>query len=101
MCRPPRWTNRVRVGQTSEPYNSALLDDHVPTAEDLSPVGIAAEGAAVKVSHIKVLRDIYYIAAFNEGKPPSPQFQSTSGFQVSQPDLSDPQNWKMDFSATT
>ena len=49
-------------------YNSALLNDHVPTAEDLSPVGIAAEGAAVKVSHIKVLRDVYYIAVFNEGK---------------------------------
>ena len=49
-------------------YNSALLNDHTPTADDYSPVGIAAEAASVKVSHIKIFRDIYYIAVFNRGQ---------------------------------
>ena len=67
---PPRRDGQIASESERHPnqYNSALLDDHVPTAADLSPVGIAAEGASVKVSHLKVLRDIYYIAAFNEGK---------------------------------
>jgi len=49
-------------------YDSALLNDHVRTAEDLAPVRIRAEAAAVKVSHLKVLRDVYYIAVFNHGQ---------------------------------
>jgi len=49
-------------------YNSALLNNRVDTAEDLSPVRISAEAAAVKVSHIKVFRDVYYIAVFNRGQ---------------------------------
>ena len=65
---PARWTNRVRAEKHPNGYDSALLNDHVPTAGGLSPVGIAADGAAVKVSHIKVLRDVYYIAAFYEGR---------------------------------
>ena len=61
--------NRVRSGEASQRVQLGLLGDHVPTADDLSPVGIAAEGASVKVRHIKVLRDVYYIAAFNKGEP--------------------------------
>ena len=33
-----------------------------PTHADLSPVGIASEGAAVRISHLRVRRDLYYIA---------------------------------------
>jgi hypothetical protein len=33
-----------------------------PLASDLSPVGIASDGAALRVSQLKVLRDLYYIA---------------------------------------
>ena len=77
-------------------YDSTLLHDHVPTREDLSPVGIAAEEAAVKIRHLKVLRDIYYIAAFNKGKPQSP---SRLLDFIDQPDLSNPRNWDYDFSA--
>jgi signal peptidase I len=31
-------------------------------ANDLAPVGVGAQGAAVRITHLKVLRDIYYIA---------------------------------------
>ncbi len=33
-----------------------------PTDDDLEPVGIALTGAALRISHIRVLRDIYYVA---------------------------------------
>ncbi len=87
-------TGSVPSGHPNQ-YNSALLNDHVPTVDDLSPVGIAAEGAAVKVSHVKILRDVYYIAVFNDGKPtPGRQLKDFN----SEPDLSNPQNWENDFS---
>jgi signal peptidase I len=34
-----------------------------PLAADYAPVGIASAGAKARVSHLRVLRDIYYIAA--------------------------------------
>jgi len=37
------------------------LDNTIPQPADLAPVGIAAGGAKIEVSHLKVLRDIYYI----------------------------------------
>ncbi|MBX7165343.1 MAG: S26 family signal peptidase [Pirellulales bacterium] len=39
------------------------LGDRRPTAEDLVPVRIVAERAAVDVRHLRVLRDVYYIAS--------------------------------------
>jgi signal peptidase I len=74
-------------------YDSEKLKDHIPTRADLSPVGIVSEGAAVKVSHLKILRDIYYIAVFNNGankrQSPLRDFKSDP-----RPDLlRDPEAW--------
>lgn len=94
---PPRdGRTESRFGQHPNGYESALLDGHVPTREDLlSPVGIAAaEGASVKVQHIKVLRDVYYIAVFNEGR--KEEFRPTdftSGPDLYDPRKDDPRNW--------
>jgi signal peptidase I len=38
-------------------------------AGDLAPVGIAAEGVGMTVEHLKVLRDIYYIAQDLQSQP--------------------------------
>jgi len=38
------------------------LNNIQPRAADLSPVGIATRGAALEVQHVRVLRDLYYIA---------------------------------------
>lgn len=50
------------------------LNNHLPTRADLSPLGIASDGAAVKVSHLKVWRDLYYIAT----RPSFPMHDYTS-----------------------
>jgi signal peptidase I len=38
------------------------LNNIQPRAADLSPAGIATRGAALEVQHVRVLRDLYYIA---------------------------------------
>jgi signal peptidase I len=38
------------------------LNNTRPTPLDLTPVGIASRGARMKLNHLKVMRDIYYIA---------------------------------------
>jgi len=38
------------------------LQNHRPTEDDLAPLGIASQGAAIRVRDLRVLRDIYYIA---------------------------------------
>lgn len=43
-----------------------------PREEDRSPAGIAVEGTAAKVEHLRLLRDIYYIADnYDETRPRS------------------------------
>jgi signal peptidase I len=53
------------------------LNNTRPTILDLSPVGIAVQDVKMKVTHLKVLRDIYYIAANKE----SPRLEYISGRQ--------------------
>jgi signal peptidase I len=48
-------------------YSDLNLDTTSPkTPADLEPVGIASAGAAMRVSHLRVLRDIYYIAVSSD-----------------------------------
>ncbi len=42
------------------------LHNNRPTPLDLEPVGIASLGARMKLSHLKVFRDIYYLAVDKE-----------------------------------
>ncbi|MFZ5832523.1 MAG: signal peptidase I [Planctomycetota bacterium] len=44
------------------------LQNDRPTVADLEPVGIASVGAAVRVSKLRVLRDLYYIAQRPTGR---------------------------------
>lgn len=37
-------------------------DSDCPQQADLSPVGVASRGAALRVNHLKIFRDLYYIA---------------------------------------
>ncbi|MDR0704497.1 MAG: S26 family signal peptidase [Planctomycetaceae bacterium] len=42
--------------------DSVLVRDRSPNQLDLTPVGIGSQGTTVRVEHLKVLRDLYYIA---------------------------------------
>jgi signal peptidase I len=101
---------RVWVDDTVVPFDSATTYDsdydadalktRIPTAADLSPLGIGTEGAALKVSHIKVLRDVYYIRVNSRDQHPSPpgspQSSAPDEFR-SFPDLANPEEWASKF----
>jgi signal peptidase I len=55
------WVNKklIQFDKSTE-YES--LGNTTPEEADLAPVGIASIGADVAVSHLKVLRDVYYVA---------------------------------------
>lgn len=55
------WINDKLVQfDASTEYDSA--DNGLPTPEDLRPVRIGVEGENIEVSHLKLYRDLYYIA---------------------------------------
>ena len=56
------WVDRRVVGFDS-PTTYADLGNNRPQPADLSPAGIGSQKAALEVRHLKVLRDVYYIAA--------------------------------------
>ena len=86
------------------------LGNTMPQEADLSPVGIASLGADVEISHIKVLRDIYYIAVrsddpslrFSGGmcdyKTPFQIFREPCTPEAITRFLSDPRRWPDAFS---
>ena len=45
------------------------LGNTQPDNDDLAPVGVASAGAQVQISHLRVLRDIYYSAVRGDGGP--------------------------------
>lgn len=49
-----------KIVEFDAPTTYPLLDNKIPTEADLSPAAIAARGAALRVSHLKLDRDIYY-----------------------------------------
>jgi hypothetical protein len=46
------------------------LDNATPDETDLSPVGIAAAGAPIQINHLRVMRDIYYLALSGDSTNP-------------------------------
>jgi signal peptidase I len=67
---------------------------------DLAPAGIAAKGCKVKISSLKILRDIYYIAADDQGAQ-SDYPDLNSGFGIPQESLralqrlyASPEDWE-------
>jgi signal peptidase I len=55
------WINDSVV-KFDPPAQYGDLNNSHPTPSDLTPVGVASQGAKLKLSHLKVFRDIYYIA---------------------------------------
>jgi signal peptidase I len=55
------WINGSVVKFDSPTTYGDLNNSH-PTESDLTPVGLASQGAKLKLNHLKIMRDIYYIA---------------------------------------
>jgi signal peptidase I len=55
------WING-RVVEFDRPTSFDPLGNTRPTEEDLAPARIGSRGAAIAVDHLKIYRDIYYIA---------------------------------------
>jgi len=98
------WVDDKRVAFDG-PTTYEPLGNTIPQPADCAPVGIATLGADVQISHIKVLRDIYYIAdrSMNPGEPLCDYRAPYEHFRdFSQPSirefLSDPNGWPAAFS---
>jgi signal peptidase I len=94
------WVNRSMLNRGEIKFDASTsyddLDNHVPTPEDLAAVRIGARGLQLRVSHLRVFRDLYYIAIepggvmvdYLQGWPPGgANDESIAAF------LSDPQRW--------
>jgi signal peptidase I len=55
------WINGSVV-KFDSPTTYGDLNNSRPTPSDLTPAGVASKGVKLKLSHLKVMRDIYYIA---------------------------------------
>ncbi len=99
-----------QVMEFDRPTTYEPLGNSVPTPADLRPVGIASDGAAITVRHLKVFRDIHYIAERGYDEIVNPNMITDfkySSFPYSRPIsgenvaavLSDPSQWE-DFGKT-
>lgn len=57
---PTGWEQSVRDAVRDEPRTTKVAPGD-PTSSDLAPVGVTAEAASVRVSGMRVLRDVYYL----------------------------------------
>ena len=77
-------------------YSLAGLDTTKPQQDDLRPVRIGSRGATLQVDHLKVFRDIYYIAVRDSRSHIITDFSypwPLTAEQVSRV-LSDPEQWQ-------
>ena len=56
-----------RVVAFDAPTTYPDLGNTQPTQADYAPVGVATNGAAVRISHLRVMRDIYYTSVRGDG----------------------------------
>jgi signal peptidase I len=60
------WVDDDYVEFPQSTYDPAKVGCLDPSGQDLSPVGIASRGASVRVSDMRVVRDVYYVAQRND-----------------------------------
>jgi signal peptidase I len=65
-------------------YDAPDIDTVLPNQEDLLPVRIGSRGAAAEVSHLRIFRDIYYVAV--ESRSEQEFSEMMTDFRPSDPD---------------
>ena len=58
-----------KVVSFDAPTSYKDLGNTQPDSSDLAPVGVASAGAQVRISHLRILRDLYYGALSGDGSP--------------------------------
>lgn len=61
------WIDEESI-EFDSPTSYPRLDNTAPTAKDLEPVGIASQGAKLRVDGLKLYRDVYYIASHGQNQ---------------------------------
>jgi signal peptidase I len=100
--------NSVVNFDTATTYDSNELGTHVPTRLDWQPAGIAGNKAKLTVRHIKLMRDIYYIAEdkntvreasdpYLPGDRAARKMAPLEDFSTN-PNLTQPDQWSEEFS---
>lgn len=69
------------------------VQDRLPKQADLTPASVGAEGAALRISHVRLLRDVYYIADNNRGGGHWPSHHRTITGYVSRPRSLEPSSF--------
>ncbi len=77
--------------------NYEPLEVEIPTTDDLTPARIGSRGAAVTAEHVRLLRDVYYIACQYTPERPVP---AMSDYEINVPGLlANPRDWPRAFAA--
>ena len=67
--RPTAWSRSIEAAQAIRPTEVAIAPGTMQPS-DLSPVGVTAVGADLRIDTMRVLRDIFYIGAHDIGARP-------------------------------
>jgi signal peptidase I len=67
-CQLLLWVDGDLV-EFKEPVLYDPTEELIPTIEDLTPARIGAQGVSIDASHLRILRDVYYIAAAQNSTP--------------------------------
>ena len=67
--RPTAWSRSIESAQAIRPTEVAIAPGTMQSS-DLSPVGVTAVGADLRIDTMRVLRDIFYIGAHDIGARP-------------------------------
>jgi len=77
--------------------NYEPVDVEIPTIEDLTPARIGGHGAAITAEHVRLLRDVYYIACQYTPERPVP---AMSDYETNVPGLlANPTAWPRAFAS--
>ena len=60
------WARSIEEAERSQPYDG-LIEPGMNQSGDLSPAGVTALAAEVRVSRLRILRDVFYISAHDIG----------------------------------
>lgn len=67
--RPAVWTSSIEAAEASLP-DDRPVEPGETAPRDLAPIGITAIGADIRLTDLRVLRDVYYIGALDVGARP-------------------------------